>query len=155
MISRGILCVFTVFMVLVMMMLDIDHFKRINDTYGHEAGDTVLAGFAALVRQNIKKTDPFVRWGGEEFIIICDGTTLPEAAAIAERLRGCVAESDILEQQRVTCSIGVASWHGAHDTERTLMARLDTALYQAKNTGRNRVVMEKEPSPLWDALADV
>lgn len=138
-----------------MIMLDIDHFKRINDTYGHEAGDTVLAGFAALVRQNIKKTDPFVRWGGEEFIIICDGTTLSEAATIAERLRERVAESDIFEKQRVTCSIGVASWHGAHDTERALMARLDTALYQAKNTGRNRVVMEKEPSPLWDALADV
>lgn len=122
-----------------LIMLDIDFFKRINDSYGHDAGDEVLASFAGLIRDNIKKSDVFVRWGGEEFILVCRGCSKDEAQLVAERLRRQVAYSDIFPRQRITCSIGVASWQGSGDTATALLKRVDTALYTAKRNGRNMV----------------
>ena len=125
-------------------MLDIDFFKRINDTYGHDAGDEVLASFAGLIRDNIKKSDVFVRWGGEEFILVCCGCSGEEALLIAERLRRQVAHSAIFPQQRITCSVGVTSWQGGRDTVPALLKRVDQALYTAKRKGRNRVCQASE-----------
>ncbi|MBR1694621.1 MAG: GGDEF domain-containing protein, partial [Selenomonas sp.] len=130
-------------------MLDIDFFKRINDTYGHEVGDEVLAGFAEIIRRNIKKKDLFVRWGGEEFIILFRHCTGEEAMQIAERLRFKVEETILRKDIHITSSIGVASWHGAEDTAAKLLKRVDEALYMAKRSGRNRVCREPKNTMHW------
>ena len=133
-----------------LIMLDIDFFKRINDTYGHEVGDEVLAGFASTIRQNIKKKDIFVRWGGEEFIILFSHCTGEEAMMIAERLRSKVEKTPLSEKRiQITCSLGVASWHGADDSDTQLLKRVDDALYMAKRTGRNRVCREPKNNMHW------
>ncbi|MCR5758679.1 MAG: diguanylate cyclase [Selenomonas sp.] len=132
-----------------LLMLDIDFFKRINDTYGHEVGDEVLAGFAQTIRQNIKKKDLFVRWGGEEFIILfrCAGE---ETMRIGERLRRKIVDTPLHAGQiHITCSLGVASWHGATDSDTQLLKRVDDALYMAKRTGRNRVCREPRSNMHW------
>lgn len=126
-----------------LIMLDLDFFKIINDTYGHDAGDRVLAGFADLVRDNIKKSDVFVRWGGEEFILVCCGCTGDEAQLVAERLRRQVEASDILPMQKITCSVGVSSWGGKNDNAEQLLKRVDGALYNAKRSGRNMVCRDR------------
>lgn len=130
-------------------MLDIDFFKRVNDTYGHEVGDAVLAGFAKVIRGNIKKKDLFVRWGGEEFLILFQHCTGVETMQIAERLRRRVEEAEIYEHIKITCSIGVASWHGVTDSSTQLLKRVDDALYMAKRTGRNRVCREPRNNMHW------
>lgn len=130
-------------------MLDIDFFKRINDTYGHEVGDEVLAGFAEIIRRNIKKKDLFVRWGGEEFIILFRHCTGEEAMQIAERLRFKVEKTILRKDIHITNSIGVASWHGAEDTAAKLLKRVDEALYMAKRSGRNRVCREPKNAMHW------
>jgi diguanylate cyclase (GGDEF)-like protein len=127
-----------------LVMMDIDLFKRINDTFGHEAGDEVLAGFAAVVRRNIKKQDVFVRWGGEEFILICRHCTGKEAALVAERLRHQIERAALFAEEQITCSVGVASWHGAADSINYLLKRVDDAMYEAKRAGRNRVCREPD-----------
>jgi len=133
-----------------LIMMDIDFFKRINDNYGHEVGDVVLAGFAETVRKNIKKKDIFVRWGGEEFIILFHHCTGEEAMMIAERLRSKVEDTPLHEGNiHITSSLGVASWHGAEDTEAQLLKRVDEALYMAKRTGRNRVCREPKTNMHW------
>lgn len=133
-----------------LIMLDIDYFKHINDTYGHETGDEVLAGFADVIRHNIKRKDVFVRWGGEEFIILFRHCTGEEAVMIAERLRRKVEDSPLHEGKiRITCSLGVASWHGAADSTTQLLKRVDDALYMAKRTGRNRVCREPKSNLHW------
>lgn len=133
-----------------LIMLDIDYFKVINDTYGHDAGDEVLAAFAGVIRKNIKKADIFIRWGGEEFILICRGCSSEEAYLVAERLRRQVEWSRIFARQRITCSIGVASWQGADDSAAQLIKRVDTALYTAKRSGRNMVCRESLPLEKMD-----
>ena len=132
-----------------LIMLDIDFFKHVNDTFGHEVGDEVLAGFAQLIRSHIKKKDIFVRWGGEEFIILFQHCTGDEAVMIAERLRVQVSMAKIHEKCEITCSIGVASWHGAADSATQLLKRVDDALYTAKRTGRNRVCREPRSNMHW------
>lgn len=132
-----------------LIMMDIDFFKRINDTFGHEAGDEVLAGFAAVVRQHIKKNDVFVRWGGEEFILICRNCAGDEAMMVAERLRQEIARASLLGKERITCSLGTASWHGQADTLAQLLKRVDDALYEAKRSGRDRVCHEKDSVVSW------
>ncbi|SFT72761.1 diguanylate cyclase (GGDEF) domain-containing protein [Selenomonas sp. GACV-9] len=129
-----------------LIMLDIDFFKHINDTYGHDAGDEVLATFAGVIRNNIKKSDIFIRWGGEEFILICRGCSGDEAFLVAERLRRQVEWSRIFSQRRITCSVGVASWQGENDSAAQLIKRVDTALYTAKRSGRNTVCREPQLS---------
>lgn len=123
-------------------MLDIDHFKGFNDTYGHEAGDEVLAGFAAAIRHELPAGLPFVRWGGEEFVILCPGHDLAAAARLAEKLRVRIATLS-LHAQLVTTSVGVATWKGTLDTEEALFRRVDGALYRAKEGGRNCVELER------------
>ncbi|WP_294157475.1 diguanylate cyclase [uncultured Selenomonas sp.] len=123
------------------LMFDIDHFKTFNDTYGHEAGDEVLAGFAAAIRRELKENQAFLRWGGEEFIVLLPDCSLASATQFAEHLRSRIATIS-LHARQVTTSIGVATWHGAGDTKEKLFERVDGALYRAKEGGRNRV--EKE-----------
>jgi len=123
-----------------LVLIDIDHFKTVNDTYGHQAGDRVLAGLAELVRQHVRGQDLLGRWGGEEFLLVCRDTGQTQALAIAEKLRALVAGHDF-HGLRITASFGVA----AMDTERPLdqlFAAADAALYRAKSEGRNRVVAE-------------
>ena len=124
-----------------LLMFDIDHFKGFNDTYGHEAGDEVLAGFAAAIRHDLADSQPFLRWGGEEFVVILPDCSLEEARSIADRLRRRISGLS-LHAQQITTSVGVATWHGTSDTQEHLFERVDAALYRAKEGGRNRVEVE-------------
>lgn len=127
-----------------LLMLDLDHFKRINDTYGHLGGDDVLKAFAGLVRSCLRKEDLLSRYGGEEFVVLLPGASQAQAFSLAERIREGVAARSFDANGhlvRVTVSIGIASEGG--DTLPSLEAmlgRADEALYRAKNEGRNRVV---------------
>ncbi|MEQ4618043.1 MAG: diguanylate cyclase [Corticimicrobacter sp.] len=126
------------------LMLDIDHFKRINDTYGHATGDKVLAQLAATVQQMLRDPDLFGRLGGEEFAVFLPETGRQDALAVAERLRSAIkrieVESDAGDAVVFTASIGVVHWHAAHHTDMsTLLSRADQALYLAKRGGRDRV----------------
>lgn len=126
-----------------LLMLDIDHFKSVNDKYGHDAGDKVLANFAETVRRTLSSLETLFRWGGEEFIVLCPGCSLSRAAMLAERIRREVEAAPILEQRPVTVSIGCAAWHGREDSPEALFERIDKALYRAKDKGRNCVEVEK------------
>lgn len=121
-------------------MLDVDRFKPINDTYGHAVGDRILAGLSALVQENIRSTDLFARWGGEEFTLVCHDTDLRDAAAIAEKLRVKISLHDFGDELGVTASFGVATL-GARESLEQMFERADQALYRAKEQGRNRVVV--------------
>lgn len=121
-------------------MLDVDHFKPINDTYGHAVGDRVLTGLSLLVQESIRSTDLFARWGGEEFALVCQDTDLRDAAAIAEKLRLKIALHDFGNEIKVTASFGVATL-GVRESLEQMFERADQALYQAKEQGRNRVVV--------------
>jgi two-component system, cell cycle response regulator len=127
-----------------LLMLDVDHFKQVNDRHGHLAGDYVLATLAQIVRSTIRTEDLFARYGGEEFAILCRGTTIENALVLAERLRAKV-ETFFFEQHRqripVTISVGVASWFDQPDSATQLIADADAALYKAKAGGRNHVVV--------------
>jgi two-component system, cell cycle response regulator len=125
-------------------MLDIDHFKPINDTHGHQAGDEVLQELADRLRHNIRPMDVACRPGGEEFLVILPETPGELACAAAERIRRAIAADPFnalsdTKQISVTVSAGVSSLQGADDTMADLLARADSALYQAKSAGRNRV----------------
>lgn len=122
---------------------DLDHFKAINDTHGHGAGDLVLNTFGELVRQNLRGTDLAGRIGGEEFLIVLPETELAGALQLAERLRASLErQSGSLVEGllRVTCSLGVGERSGEDRDAGALMGRADRALYEAKRGGRNRVV---------------
>ena len=128
------------------LVADIDFFKRVNDTYGHDAGDTVLKEFAARFRRNTRGLDLACRLGGEEFIIIMPDTDIRRAFQVGERLRACVAaepfQVNSQTQLRVTASVGLAALERTEDTAETLFKRADLALYSAKREGRNRVVAD-------------
>ncbi|WDT75289.1 MAG: GGDEF domain-containing protein [Candidatus Manganitrophus sp.] len=122
-------------------MIDLDFFKRINDQWGHPAGDAVLKEFANLIKPTIRPTDLFARWGGEEFGLILPHTGLKEAPIATERIRNRIANHSFLfEGQRlpVTISIGVTERIDADQAIEPLIARADKALYRAKQEGRNR-----------------
>jgi diguanylate cyclase (GGDEF)-like protein len=126
-------------------LLDIDHFKKINDTLGHKAGDDVLRRVASELRGASRQSDIVIRWGGEEFLFVFPGTSLAQAAAIVERFRAQLASSPVLLEAGgsgvpVTISGGVAEVEGG-DTIESLVRRADQALYKAKETGRNRLLM--------------
>ncbi|HYF62033.1 MAG TPA: diguanylate cyclase, partial [Herpetosiphonaceae bacterium] len=126
------------------MMLDVDHFKRVNDTYGHATGDSVLRTVAQLCRASLRDTDFLGRYGGEEFAIMLPDTDLSAAHATAERLRELIAATPIHTDKgdlQITVSIGVASITVDMPSVATLLDRADRGLYIAKETGRNRVVM--------------
>ena len=123
-------------------MLDIDYFKKINDAYGHDAGDTVLKWFTSHIVDMLRSTDILARFGGEEFILLLPRTTLINACEIADRIRKKIMNSPIStdtgETINITVSLGVAEMH-AHEDIDTLIKNADTALYESKNNGRNRV----------------
>jgi two-component system cell cycle response regulator len=123
-------------------MLDLDHFKRVNDTFGHARGDAVLRAFCDRVRDKTRRSDLLVRRGGEEFVLVLPSTDHERALALAERIRRSVAEppfdDDAGPPIRQTVSIGVASWDG-HESAEDLLHRADMALYAAKSAGRDRV----------------
>lgn len=128
---------------LTLMIIDLDHFKKVNDDYGHSVGDRVLQGVSRCLLDHARKMDVVGRWGGEEFLIMLPGTPLPEALETAERLRAvvelCPAEVCPDEVKRaVTASFGVAQYCPGEEV-RVLLERADRALYRAKRAGRNRV----------------
>jgi diguanylate cyclase (GGDEF)-like protein len=125
-----------------LLLLDVDHFKKVNDTHGHPAGDAVLRGVAAVARSRARDTDLVARYGGEELAVVLPETDAAGARAIAERLRAAVEGTAHATEQgslRVTVSIGVATWPGGGQTPDELVTTADRALYRAKQTGRNRV----------------
>ncbi len=123
-------------------MLDIDHFKKVNDRYGHIIGDDVLEKVATLVRQNIRDADIGGRYGGEEFLIVLPQTDLSSAQNMAERIRKTIETAEMTDSQRgvfsITVSQGLASCRPG-EAQRSCISRADTALYEAKAKGRNRV----------------
>ena len=122
------------------MIFDIDHFKEVNDTYGHLVGDEVLVNLAKLVQGMIRNTDSLVRWGGEEFVILSDDTSIQNAAFLAEKLRKAIESATLITQQQVTCSFGVTEMVPGEDPQ-SFIARADKALYTSKEGGRNRVTV--------------
>lgn len=135
---------------LALLMIDIDHFKKVNDTYGHHCGDDVIRALAGCCRSHLRKSDLIGRIGGEEFVAFLPETELRGAAGLAERLRKAIAES-IVETDgnkiRYTISVGVAVLSAADDGLETLLERSDVALYRAKNCGRNCVRTENDLDP--------
>lgn len=123
-------------------MADIDKFKSVNDTYGHQVGDSVLSEFAAIMRELVRDTDTPGRWGGEEFLVICSHVDLNDAYVLAERIRATVTGHSFPVVGQKTCSFGVACYR-PRDTAETIVNRADVALYEAKHNGRDRVVLEQ------------
>lgn len=128
-----------------LLLIDIDHFKRVNDGYGHDVGDEVLREFAVRLASNVRAIDLPCRHGGEEFVVVMPGARLEDAGRVAERIRLHVAGSPFrvaggAELLTATISIGVAATYGRDDSPEALIKRADEALYEAKNTGRNRVI---------------
>jgi diguanylate cyclase (GGDEF)-like protein len=119
-------------------MFDVDHFKSVNDTYGHQVGDIVLQDISEIVHKAIRKTDVFARYGGEEFTLLMPGTSQQGAYDIAERLRFEIEEHSFPSAGKITCSFGVAEID-EHDNSDTFVKKADVALYKAKDKGRNRV----------------
>jgi len=120
--------------------IDLDDFKKINDTYGHLFGDRVLFEFAKIVRNNIRRSDVFGRIGGEEFAVVFPKTNVDGAHVVAERIRREIESHLFVHATKVTVSIGLAQMK-KDDTPETLIARADSALYKAKRSGKNRVVI--------------
>lgn len=119
-------------------VLDLDKFKHVNDTHGHQAGDKVLIQLADILKNNTRKTDTVGRWGGEEFLVILPKTDADRARIMANNIRQLVANQTFPFGGGITCSIGVSTFRN-NDTEETMIERADQALYCAKNEGRNRV----------------
>jgi diguanylate cyclase (GGDEF)-like protein len=120
-------------------LLDIDHFKSINDTYGHNIGDKVLIELSRLINMCLRDNDIIARWGGEEFVILSESTSVKEASKFALRLKNIVNDYSFTEVGKVTCSFGVTEFK-IGDTQTLLFERVDKALYEAKHNGRNQVV---------------
>lgn len=126
---------------LTIIMVDIDHFKRVNDTHGHGAGDLVLVEVADLLRKCTRNSDAQGRLGGEEFIVLCRHTAREGGLATAEKLRASIASHAFAGVGSITASFGVAAYRDG-DTVAALFGRADAALYRAKHNGRNRVEVE-------------
>ena len=124
---------------LAVLMLDFDYFKKVNDQYGHTAGDAVLVNIAQRVRGSLRSIDHFGRWGGDEFICVAVNTDIDTAMALAERLREEIEEARFPDTPLITCSIGVTSYFEG-DNLYEIISRVDKGLMQAKADGRNRVV---------------
>lgn len=129
-----------------LIMLDLDHFKRINDAFGHPVGDTVLAGAAAAFRPVLRTSDALIRWGGEEFLVLAPATTLEGAISLAERLRSALEATPFPNAAPMTLSAGVAEYLDGESPE-AWVARADQALYRAKAEGRNRVMASRNGGP--------
>ena len=133
-----------------LMMADVDHFKKFNDSYGHLTGDQVLRLVAMSVKQNVKGQDIAARYGGEEFAVVLPNTVLRSAITVADHIRRAVMTKELMKRStgehlgRVTISIGVAALQ-ASDSAQSLIERADSCLYAAKRNGRNRVICEADP----------
>ena len=134
----------------VLFMLDIDHFKQVNDEEGHDAGDTVLRHIAAIVRETVRADDIVARTGGEEFVVFLPRTPIEIALEVAGRVRAAVERSDTDGIRAVTISIGVAERAGEEELV-SLLKRADTAVYAAKAAGRNLVVDARTMTPIANA----
>jgi diguanylate cyclase (GGDEF)-like protein/PAS domain S-box-containing protein len=137
---------------LTLMMLDLDYFKKINDTFGHSEGDKVIKTFAEIFRKNVRENDICARWGGEEFLILLPDTKLSCASEVAERIRVSLEQSPLIDENppslhkhNVTCSIGVTEYKSG-DTVSSMFERVDGLLYRAKKSGRNKVVSDLTPA---------
>ncbi len=137
-----------------LILMDLDHFKRVNDTHGHTAGDEVLVGMARIARQNLRVSDVLVRWGGEEFLVLAPGTPQDGALGLAEKLRLALAAEAFPQVGQVTMSLGVAQYALGEDLKAWL-DRVDQALYAAKDGGRNQSVEAPLPTPWAGADARV
>lgn len=130
------------------LLLDVDHFKRVNDTYGHQVGDRVLIGVGKILSASVRACDMVARFGGEEVCVLATSTPTSGALVLAERLRTRVSDSALVpgseigasDDVRVTVSIGVASLGPEHESVEALLKSADRALYEAKRNGRNRVM---------------
>ena len=127
---------------LAMIILDVDHFKMVNDTYGHHVGDITLQTVAERLKNTVRQTDIIGRWGGEEFVVICPDTPTKGAKELAEKLRKVIEAQPFPEIGHKTASFGVST-HQAEQTVDALIIAADTALYQAKESGHNKVVVAK------------
>ncbi len=123
-----------------LVMFDLDRFKEVNDTFGHDAGDSVLKGVTSAVKQVLRSSDRFGRWGGDEFVVLLAVNDMNQASAAAQRLRDAVHQRLGDRFRRVTISVGVAQYHRG-DTVEDWVNRADRALYRAKEAGRDRVVV--------------
>lgn len=119
-------------------LMDVDHFKQVNDRFGHLAGDEVLKAMAAILRREARQTDTAGRWGGEEFLILCPDTSLDHAVILAERIRQGIVHHAFVTGARHSASFGLTQWQGG-ETVDSVLARADAALYRAKENGRDRV----------------
>jgi diguanylate cyclase (GGDEF)-like protein len=126
-----------------LLMLDIDHFKSINDTFGHQAGDQILIEVASRVRRSLRGNDVVARWGGEEFVVMLRDCALPDALRLAEGIRSTIAEVPFGTLGSLTVSIGAAEIR-ANENLASWLGRADQALYRAKRAGRNEVVADAD-----------
>lgn len=125
-----------------LVIIDIDHFKSINDTHGHLAGDSVLKEISTIIKQNIRSTDIFARWGGEEFMLLLPQTSQGNACTVAEKLRGLIEKYQFTQVGHITASFGISQFSNGN-TQESLIQRCDDALYEAKHLGRNRVIAKR------------
>jgi two-component system cell cycle response regulator len=131
------------------LMTDIDHFKKVNDTYGHDVGDVVIRGLAEILKRQKRTTDIVARFGGEEFVALCEQTDDKGAMLLAERIREEFGKTSFRTPQgalSVTCSIGIATFPEAGDDWEALFKAADEALYFSKRSGRNRCTAWRAPS---------
>jgi len=121
-----------------LIIIDVDHFKKVNDTYGHQAGDTVLIGVSDTLSQTIRTGDILARWGGEEFVVLVPDVDKGKVIYAAEKLRHAIEKMEIPGVGKISASFGVTVFI-AGDTQESMLHRSDSALYRAKENGRNRV----------------
>jgi len=119
-------------------MIDIDNFKKVNDTFGHDYGDIVLKNVSKVILSNIRKSDTFARWGGEEFVIIVPLCSLEDTCLFADKIRELISRLQFEKLEQITCSFGVAEFQKGDDVQ-SIMKRVDDVLYLAKDKGKNRV----------------
>ncbi|QKF80993.1 diguanylate cyclase [Halarcobacter ebronensis] len=125
-----------------LLMIDIDNFKLLNDTFGHLFGDNILKEMSKILTSSSRNSDVVARWGGEEFVIILPNTTLKQAVAVAEKLKTKIEKHQFENEHKITCSFGVAHFNKT-DNKTELFRRADEALYKAKKSGKNRVEVEQ------------
>jgi diguanylate cyclase (GGDEF)-like protein len=137
-----------------LIMIDIDNFKKINDAYGHQVGDSVLQSFSNLLQENVRPSDTISRWGGEEFIILLPSTSSENAIVVAQKIQSAVNLYHFSEVGNLTASFGVSNVEPNSNSNRDSVNQADQALYEAKKQGRNRVVAFKDIQPIGVALSN-
>jgi len=136
-----------------LILFDIDDFKTINDSYGHLTGDNVLIDLSTMVKNLIRKTDTFARWGGEEFVILLPNTGLNRAREVAQKIKAKIDNYSFNNIMHITCSFGVTSYCGEEDL-RSLIHRIDKLLYEAKKAGKNTIVSDLDTEILFEEQRD-